>query len=121
MLPASRRATLVLFFTGGCETCWRVLRALDDLYRQRQKDGVLVVGVAGAWGSPPEAEESLKVSYPIVGIEDDTAVRQAFSVRAGPLVALVDARGVIQWVGYELDALFHALDRVLREPTPSLS
>ena len=95
------KPVLVNFWATWCESCREKMPALEDLYRRRAAEGVVILGVSideEASAVPPFVKEH-KLTYPIL-IADRKAVSD-YSVRGLPTSFLIDAEGRItrRWVG----------------------
>jgi cytochrome c biogenesis protein CcmG, thiol:disulfide interchange protein DsbE len=111
------RVTVVDFWASWCRGCRQSLPALEHLYQDRKRAGVLVIGI-----SLDEEEsharalaEETGISFPMV---HDPFMRLARAYRAYsiPLTFVVDHAGVVRWAGRDPTRVRAAVDVLLAEP-----
>ena len=93
------RGSVVLlnFWATWCAPCVEEVPALEAVYRARQDDGFVVLGV-NFQESPQEIEpfvEARDVSYPIL-LDSNGQVMKTFRAAGLPVSLLIDREGVIQ-------------------------
>jgi thiol-disulfide isomerase/thioredoxin len=109
------RVEVISFFSLGCEPCMRELRALNDLQKRYQRKNVLVADVtsdkANSFLDPPtqsKIEAALnrtrrkKAPDLSVVVTSDEALAD-YRVVAFPVVAVIDKRGRVRYMGSETD------------------
>ncbi|MFO0755945.1 MAG: TlpA disulfide reductase family protein [Byssovorax sp.] len=117
-LPGSPRVrvTVVDFWASWCETCKEAMPALDALWRDKQEDGVMVIGVS-VDESPDDAMlamQHLHATFPVV-LDPGMRIAGSFSVGSVPTTFVVDRKGVVRWVGHDPTLARRAVDVVLHE------
>lgn len=108
------RITVIDFWASWCAGCQETIPELDDLWRDRKHDGVLVIGVS-VDEDPDVAEQAarqLGASFPIV-VSQRLAAR--YAVGKIPLTFVVDNAGAVRWVGRDPRAMRQAVEFLLRE------
>lgn len=99
------RASLLVFWATWCQPCIHEVPDLKELQSYYGKDGLRVIGIGVGGGDDAEALSAeaarLEINYPVLFDKDGSAGR-AFQVRALPMSALVDGRGVVRWIGPRL-------------------
>jgi cytochrome c biogenesis protein CcmG/thiol:disulfide interchange protein DsbE len=108
------RVTVIDFWASWCTACEETIPVLDELWRDRKRDGVMVIGVS-VDESPDEAAsaaERLGASFPIVV---DQRLAGRYAVAQIPLTFVVDRRGTVRWVGRDPSAMRQAVLYVLYE------
>lgn len=119
----SMRGQVVLldFWATWCKPCVKSMPELDAMYRDYQKLGLAVIGVAVETGK--DREKKVKkflakkpVGYPIVIDEEEAGSWEAFNVGALPTLYLIDRDGRIveRWTGIiDMAAVRGAVDRAI--------
>jgi len=95
------KVLLIHLFQPDCLQCQAQMRALQTLYEEFHKDGVLVVGIAYR-GNAQQAQavrHQLKVSFPIVEGKGSPLAEQ---FAAGDTLGILDSGGIVRFaqVGY---------------------
>jgi thiol-disulfide isomerase/thioredoxin len=115
------RVVLLDFWATWCKPCVKSMPELDAMYRDYQKLGLSVIGVAVETGK--DREKKVKkflakkpVGYPIVIDEEEAGSWEAFNVGALPTLYLIDREGrvVERWTGIiDMAAVRSAVDRAI--------
>lgn len=94
------RATIVDFWASWCEACRESMPALDALWRERREDGLVVVGVSedDDEAVARRTARSLGASFPMI-FDRDQELAAGYRVGSLPLTFVIDAHGVVRWVG----------------------
>lgn len=100
---ATGRATLLVFWASWCHPCINEIPVLNELRRFYAKRGLRILGLGVREGG--ETLERLKgaaasngASYPIL-YDSEGKAQEAFDVRALPMSVLIDAEGLVRWIG----------------------
>jgi cytochrome c biogenesis protein CcmG/thiol:disulfide interchange protein DsbE len=115
-IPGSDRTkvTVIDFWASWCGACQQTIPALDDIWRARRRDGVMVIGVSvdESEAVAESAAEQMGASFPIVV---DQRLASAYVVSRIPLTFVVDQSGMVRWVGRDPGAVEQAVEVVLHE------
>ena len=93
-----RAVTVVKFFARWCEPCKRTLPAAEALHRERPE--LRMIGISED-DHPTEARELVQtygLTFPVVH-DRENALAGRFGVRDLPAAVVIDARGIVRWVG----------------------
>lgn len=100
---APGRATLLVFWASWCHPCINEIPVLNELRRFYGKRGLRILGLGVREGG--ETLERLKgaaagngASYPIL-YDGEGKAQEAFDVHALPMSVLIDAEGLVRWIG----------------------
>ena len=96
-LQYQAKTTVVNFWATWCEPCRSEMAKLDELYRRRGADGLLIVGAHAGFVEPATLGEYLRdlpVSYPIV-LPEARYIDEWGGVSSLPLTFLVDGQGKV--------------------------
>ena len=91
------KVTVILFWTAGCSSCKEDIPALDALYREYQRKGLIVVAV-NLGESPDSVRAALKglgVSYPVL-IDQQSRSTASYDVIGVPRVFVLDRNGSVR-------------------------
>lgn len=120
--PEPGKVTLVDFWATSCKPCVKIMPAVDALYRERQSEGLVVVGIAtdDNPGLVMNRIRELGVSYPNLIDDAASSMQGAFRVDELPTTFLIDKRGRVRLVRKggeegELEALRVATELLLAE------
>jgi cytochrome c biogenesis protein CcmG, thiol:disulfide interchange protein DsbE len=117
-LPSSPRtkATVIDFWASWCPGCQQTLAAMDELYRDKKADGVVVIGVSvdESGDNALLLAEHLRASFPIV-LDPGMRLAGSYGVAQIPLTFVVDRRGMVRWIGRSPADARRAVDVVLHE------
>src|SRR5262245_2424555 len=101
-LPGSMRTkvTVIDFWASWCAGCQETIPALDELYRDRREDGVMVIGVSVDLSADDAmlVAQHLHASFPIV-LDPAMRIAGSFGVAQVPLTFVVDGKNTVRWVG----------------------
>jgi thiol-disulfide isomerase/thioredoxin len=102
----SHRAVLLVFWGTWCAPCLREIPELKELRRFHGPRGLEVLGVAVQHGEETldvllRAVRDHGINYPVYFDARGEAARM-FGVTALPAAALIDAEGVVRWMGPSL-------------------
>jgi cytochrome c biogenesis protein CcmG, thiol:disulfide interchange protein DsbE len=115
-IPGSDRTkvTVVDFWASWCAACQQTIPALDDIYRSRKRDGVMVIGVSVDETDEvaASAAEEMGASFPIVV---DQRLAAVYGVSKIPLTFVVDSNSQVRWVGRDPGQIEQAVEVVLDE------
>lgn len=110
------KVIVVDFWASWCAECLRSMPALQELWRDKKEDGLLVIAV-----SVDEVEqdtiataERYGASFPVV-FDPHMRVAAPYGVAAIPLTFVIDRGGRIRWVGRDMDGARRAVNVVLAE------
>lgn len=117
-IPAhgNTRVTVIDFWASWCPLCRATLPSFAELYDDRRRDGVLVIGVS-LDESQPSAEAflgSIDARFPLV-MDPDQRLAGTYGVGKLPLTFVVDGQSRIRWVGRDPDDARDAAEALLRE------
>ncbi len=119
---ASASLTVLNFWGTWCGPCREEMPKLERLYRQHDREALLVVGFTRLPGGTEDAEldaaldemrrfcSELGVTYPI-WIERDSKVHEAYRVSSFPTTVLLDREGQVLDYGIGLDGA----ERIVRD------
>jgi cytochrome c biogenesis protein CcmG/thiol:disulfide interchange protein DsbE len=103
-----------------CEPCMNQAMELQKVY-EKNKDNVAVIGVNASGDSRRDVQEYLnsfpiKVNFPYL-LDPEHTTEKLFSVRATPVVYIIDKEGVIRFKGSSRPAqeLQRVVDGILNE------
>jgi len=117
-LPGSERTkvTVVDFWASWCAGCQQTIPALDDLYRDRKEDGVMVIGVSVDQSEDDAmlVAQHLHASFPII-MDPGMRIAGSFGVAQVPLTFVVDGKNTVRWVGRSPGDARRAVDFILHE------
>ncbi|HVY44934.1 MAG TPA: TlpA disulfide reductase family protein [Minicystis sp.] len=117
-LPAApmTKVTVIDFWASWCGECERTIPALEQLYRDKQDDGVMVIGVSVDERAEDATDRALalRTTFPLV-LDPHMAIAGRYRVAQIPLTFVVDRKGTVRGVGRDPDALRRAVDHVLGE------
>jgi cytochrome c biogenesis protein CcmG/thiol:disulfide interchange protein DsbE len=117
-LPGSPRTkvTIVDFWASWCGTCQDALPALEALWRDKQRDGVMVIAVNVDESSDAAmlTLQHLHLSVPVI-LDPGMRIAGNFGVGSIPTTFVVDAKGLVRWVGHDPSLARRAADIVLHE------
>jgi len=91
------KVAVILFWTAGCSSCKEDIPALDALYREYQRKGLIVVAV-NLGESPDNVQAALKglgVSYPVL-IDQQSRSVASYDVIGVPRVFILDRNGSVR-------------------------
>lgn len=114
------KVVLVNFWASWCPPCRVEMPGFDRVYRERSRDGFVIVGIATdryAEEDIREFVETYEISYPIA-LATQQVVRDYGGVRRLPESYLLDRDGRVRHrvIGYFAEpALRSAVDRMLKE------
>ena len=115
------KVVLVDFWATWCKPCIKTMPELEALYKDYQKRGLEVVGVAVEQGKDREKKvkkflEKKPVAYPIVIDSEEASSWEAFHVVALPTLYLIGRDGQImeRWTGVvDMKKVRESVDRVV--------
>lgn len=118
-VPAADFLTRVIvldFWASWCAACVVSMPALDALFRERQTEGVMVIGVSvdESEGAAAMMAQRLQASFPIV-MDPDRRIANDYGVFQIPLTFVIDGGGRVVWVGNDPNGARRAVDWVLSE------
>ena len=110
------KVTVLDFWASWCAACTVSMPALDALFRRRQSDGVMVVGVSvdESEGAAAYMAQRLGTSFPIV-MDPNRNIANEYGVFQVPLTFVIDGNSRVRWVGNDPEAARRAVDVVLAE------
>jgi len=110
------RVIVIDFWASWCPACSTTLPALDDLYRDRREDGVMVIGVSvdETQGAAEATARNLGATFPIVN-DPYQRIAGQYGVAEVPLTFVIDGAGTVRWIGRDPESARHAVDVVLAE------
>jgi peroxiredoxin len=117
------KVVLVNFWATWCPPCRAEMPGFESVWRERQKDGFVVLGLSADEGGSGGVAMFLGdrgITYP-VGMASATAKRQFGGINALPASFLVDKRGIVrrQVTGmFDERLLRQDVNRLLAEPGP---
>lgn len=89
------KVVVVNFMAGWCTSCWAEIPDFEALYRERQDDGLVVLGIS--LQTPEEQTramiEQLGISYSVFQDELGTVALQRFGLRSMPTTLVFDRQG----------------------------
>jgi len=118
------QVVLLDFWATWCKPCVKSMPELDAMYRDYQKQGLMVVGVSVDQGEDRAKKvkkflEKKPVAYPIVIDSAESSSWEAFNVSALPTLYLIDREGHIveRWIGLvDMAAVRSAVERAIGTP-----
>ena len=117
-LPGSprTRVTVVDFWASWCTGCRESIPALNDLYRDKREDGVMVIGVSVDESADDALllAQHLHATFPIV-LDPNMRLAGAYRVGNIPLTFVVDRHGTVRFVGRDTSEVRRAVNVVLSE------
>ncbi len=120
--PEPGKVTLVDFWATSCKPCVKIMPAVDALHREKQSEGLVVVGIAtdDNPGLVMNRIRELGVSYPNLIDDAASSMQGACRVDELPTTFLIDKRGRVRLVRKggeegELEALRVATELLLAE------
>jgi thiol-disulfide isomerase/thioredoxin len=120
--PEPGKVTLVDFWATSCAPCVKIMPAVDQLYRDKQSEGLVVVGIAtdDNPGLVVNRLKELGVSYPNLIDDAASSMQGGFRVDELPMTFLIDKRGRVRLVRKggdegEIAALRSATELLLAE------
>ncbi|AKT36448.1 TlpA disulfide reductase family protein [Chondromyces crocatus] len=110
------RVTVVDFWASWCAACNVTMPALEMLFRERQVDGVMVIGVSvdESEGAAVRMAQRLRTSFPIV-MDPSRRIASDYGVSQLPLTFVIDANGRVRWVGDDPGLARRAVEVLLSE------
>ena len=124
---ASMRGKVVLidYWATWCKPCIKTMPELDAMYRDYQKQGLVVVGVSIDQGDDRVKKvtkflDKKPVGYPVVIDSETNGSWEAFQVAALPTLYLIDRDGRIveRWTGVvDMKAVRASVDATLAKST----
>ena len=91
------KVAVILFWTAGCSSCKEDIPALESLYREYQRKGLIVVAV-NLGESPDNVRAALKglgVSYPVLLDQQNKSVG-SYDVIGVPRIFILDRNSTIR-------------------------
>jgi cytochrome c biogenesis protein CcmG/thiol:disulfide interchange protein DsbE len=109
------RATVVDFFASWCGACRVTMPALDALWRERQNDGLMVIGVSedDDETTARRTARAVGASFPVV-LDRGQDLAASYHVGQLPLTFVIDRAGVVRWVGHDPAMARRAVFALLR-------
>lgn len=110
----SARVTVLDFWASWCGSCQVTMPALDRLYRDRRRDGLLVVGLS----VDETAEQALDgayrfgVTFPVVH-DRGQELQAAFGVGQVPTTFVLDVTGRVRFVGSDPESIKRAVQALM--------
>ncbi len=119
------KVVLIDFWATWCKPCVKTMPELDAVYRDYQKQGLVVVGVSVDQGDDREKKvkkflSKKPVGYPIAIDNAEGSSWEAFNVAVLPTLYLIDREGRIleRWTGVvDMAAVRAAVDRAVGTQT----
>jgi len=104
------------FWASWCEGCKDTIPVMDELYRDRKEDGVMVIGIS-VDQSADEAlllAQHLHATFPIV-LDPGMRIAGRFGVAQVPLTFVIDGKNTVRWVGRSPSQARRAVEFILHE------
>ncbi|EYF03565.1 peroxiredoxin family protein [Chondromyces apiculatus] len=110
------RVIVVDFWASWCAACTVSMPALDALFRERQADGVMVIGVSvdDSAGAAMRMARQTGTTFPIV-MDPDQRLASEYGVSQVPLTFVIDGNGTVRWVGNDPGQARRAAEILLSE------
>ena len=118
---------LVTFWSTTCSTCIKEMPHLVELYKQLNKDGLEIIGIAMPYDPPNrvlELTERKEIPYPIALDIEGVASKAFGNISATPTSFLIDSFGnIIQQKTGEMDIeqLRIKIKKLLQTPPTTIS
>jgi peroxiredoxin len=118
---------LVTFWSTTCSTCIKEMPHLVELYKQLNKDGLEIIGIAMPYDPPNrvvELSEKKEIPYPIALDIDGIASKAFGNISVTPTSFLIDSLGnIIQQKTGEMDIeqLRIKIKKLLQTPPTTIS
>ena len=118
---------LVTFWSTTCSTCIKEMPHLVELYKQLNKDGLEIIGIAMPYDPPNrvlELTERKEIPYPIALDIEGVASKAFGNISATPTSFLIDSLGnIIQQKTGEMDIeqLRIKIKKLLQTPPTTIS
>jgi cytochrome c biogenesis protein CcmG, thiol:disulfide interchange protein DsbE len=117
-LPGSQRTkvTVIDFWASWCAGCQDTIPVMDELYRDRKEDGVMVIGISVDQSADDAllVAQHLHATFPIV-LDPGMRIAGRFGVAQVPLTFVVDGKNTVRWVGRSPSQARRAVDFILNE------
>jgi thiol-disulfide isomerase/thioredoxin len=109
------KVVLLNFWASWCGPCRKEMPILEQLHKQYQNKGVMLVGV----NVEPDSEDARKwlkgtpVSFPIL-FDRDSAVSKLYEVQGMPNTVILDRKGRVRYIhrGYKAGEENEYLDQI---------
>ena len=116
MVPAygGAKATVLDFWASWCGSCQVTMPSLERLYRDRRRDGLVVVGVS-VDEQPEQALDGayrFGVSFPVVH-DRGQELQSTFGVSQVPTTFVLDAMGRVRFVGSDPESIKRAVSALM--------
>lgn len=110
----SAKVTVLDFWASWCGSCRATMPALERLWRDRRRDGLVVIGVS----VDDNAEHALDgayrfgVSFPIVH-DQGQELQSAYGVSQIPTTFVLDQAGRVRFVGRDPESIKRAVSALM--------
>lgn len=108
------KVTVLDFWASWCGSCQVTMPSLERLYRDRRRDGLMVVGLS----VDKEPEQALDgayrfgVTFPVVH-DRGQELQSAFGVSQVPTTFVLDAAGRVRFVGSDPESIKRAVNALM--------
>ncbi len=111
------RVVVVKFFAEYCEPCKRTLPAAESLHRRHEEVAFIGISEDDSERTARDLIARYGLSFPVV-LDRGQVLAGRYRVREIPVTFVMDARGVVRWVGgpeQTQSDLERAIEAILRE------
>lgn len=111
---AGTRVTVLDFWASWCGSCQVTMPALDRLYRDRRRDGLLVVGISVDENSEQALEGAYRfgVTFPVVH-DRGQELQATYGVSQVPTTFVLDTAGRVRFVGTDPESIKRAVQALM--------